>query len=242
MTTKQRSKRSKRKPTSAQPAGWALGLTWLSIVTHLGALFPLVWFAWDFWQGNYAVIINPFQEATFRTGKAALILLVLSLACTPINTIFGWRRVLTVRKTLGLYAFFYVSLHFLIFIVDNGLFGNHIEIPPILEATFEKQFALVGFLAFLILLPLAITSTKGWMKRLGRNWKRLHRFVYLAGLLAIIHYVWLVKSDYREPFIYGAILGLLLITRIPKLRKSITQYRARFSKKLRAQNSQTASI
>lgn len=200
--------------------------TWLQLLTHVGGLFPLVWFLWDFWQGNFAIIVNPFQAATLRTGKAALILLILSLACTPLNTLFGWRQVLALRKTLGLYAFFYVSLHFSIFIVDNGLFGNRIEFGPILEATFEKRFALVGFLAFLILLPLAVTSTKGWMKRLGRNWKRLHRFVYLAGGLAIVHYVWLVKSDYRQPIIYGLILGLFLLIRLPRLRKTISQRRA----------------
>lgn len=201
--------------------------TWLTILTHVGALSPFILLAWDFWGGNSALLINPFQEVTLRTGKAALILLILSLACTPINTIFGFRRVLTLRKTLGLYAFFYVSLHFLIFIVDNGLFGNQIELGPILEATFEKRFALVGFLAFLILLSLAITSTKGWMKRLGRNWKRLHRFVYLAGILVIVHYVWLVKSDYRQPLVYGAVLGLFLLVRLPSLRKSIRQFKTR---------------
>ena len=200
---------------------------WLLLLVHLGALFPIAWFAWDFYQGNAGVIVNPFQAATLRTGKPALILLLLSLACTPANTLFGFRQALTVRKTLGLYAFFYVSLHFLIFIVDNGLFGNRIEIPPILEATFEKRFALIGFTAFLILLPLAITSTKGWMKRLGRNWKRLHQIVYAAGILAIFHYIWLVKSDYREPLVYGLILTLLLVVRLPLLRKWISQTRNR---------------
>ena len=203
------------------------GLNWLAILVHLGALFPLVRFGWEFWQGSFAVIVNPFQEATLRTGEAALILLVLSLACTPLNTFFGWRRALTVRKMLGLYAFFYVSIHFLIFIVDNGYLGNSIKLQLILDATFEKRFALVGFLAFLILLPLAITSTKGWMKRLGRNWKRLHRLTYVAGILAVIHFIWLVKSDIREPLIYAAILGVFLIVRLPQVRKFITAQRTR---------------
>jgi sulfoxide reductase heme-binding subunit YedZ len=208
-----------------------LKLNWLQIITHLAALSPLAFIVWDFTQGsNAALLINPFQELTLRTGKAALILLVLSLACTPVNTLLGFRLALTVRKMLGLYAFFYVAIHFLIFIVDNGLFGNHIEIQPILEATFEKRFAFVGFAAFLILLPLAITSTKGWMKRLGRNWKRLHRFVYLAGILAVIHYVWLVKSDFREPLVYGAIVGIFLLVRVPAVRKSTSQYRLRLQK------------
>jgi sulfoxide reductase heme-binding subunit YedZ len=176
-------------------------------LAHLGALFPLAWLVWDYWQGNAALWVNPFQEVTLRTGKAALVLLILSLACTPANIVFGWRQALSLRNVLGLYAFFYVCLHFLIFVVDNGLFGNRIELGPILAATFEKRFAYVGFTAFLSLLPLALTSTKGWMRRLGRNWKRLHRLVYLAGLLAIVHYSWLVKSDYRQPLLYGFILA-----------------------------------
>lgn len=204
---------------------------WLLIITNIGALFPIAWFAWDFWQGDFSVIVNPFQAATIRTGKPALILLVLSLACTPINSVFGWRQILTIRKTLGLYAFFYVTLHFLIFLVDNGYLNGALQLAPILEATFEKRFALVGFLSFLILLPLAITSTKGWMKRLKRNWKRLHRLVYLAGFLAIVHYIWLVKSDYREPLVYGAILGILLILRLPNLRKPISTFRNRYFKR-----------
>jgi len=203
---------------------------WLSLLAHLGALFPLAWLAWDYWQGNAALWVNPFQEVTLRTGKAALVLLILSLACTPANIVFGWRQALSLRKVLGLYAFFYVCLHFLIFVVDNGLFGNRIELGPILAATFEKRFAYAGFTAFLILLPLALTSTKGWMRRLGRNWKRLHRLVYLAGVLAIVHYSWLVKSDYRQPLLYGFILGLLLLVRLPRIRRPVSQYHLRFKK------------
>jgi sulfoxide reductase heme-binding subunit YedZ len=206
-------------------------LNWLQIITHIGALSPLALIVWDYTQGtNAALLINPFQELTLRTGKAALITLVLSLACTPANTIFGFRKALTVRKMLGLYAFFYVAIHFLIFIVDNGLFGNSLELQPILEATFVKRVAFVGFAAFLILRPLAITSTKGWMKRLGRNWKRLHRLVYVAGILAVIHYVWLVKSDIREPLVYGAIVAILLLFRLSNLRKWASQSRQRLQK------------
>jgi sulfoxide reductase heme-binding subunit YedZ len=165
--------------------------------------------------------VNPIQDITFRTGKYALVLLVLSLACTPLNTVLGFKSVLRVRRTLGLYAFMYVGLHFLTFI---GLdFGFDLEL--IREAIFEKRYALVGFSAFLILLPLAITSTKGWMKRLGKNWKRLHRGVYLAGLLAVVHFVWLVKSDIREPLLYGAVVVILLILRISGVRRVVSHWR-----------------
>lgn len=202
---------------------------WLRILTHVGALTPLAWLLWDYWFDQLTV--NPIQDITFRTGKPALILLVLSLACTPVNTVFGFKQVLPLRKPLGLYAFMYVSLHFLIFVgLDYGFDWRLLR-----EAIFEKRYALVGFAAFLILLPLAITSTQGWMRRLGKNWKRLHRWVYLAGILVIVHYVWLVKSDIREPLLYGAAVVLLLTLRLPAVRKAVVNFRSRFRKERRAQ-------
>ena len=201
---------------------------WLKIVTHVGSLIPLALLLWAFWTDQLTV--NPIQDITFRTGKAALVLLVLSLAVTPVNIIFGFRQVIPLRKLLGLYAYLYVGLHFLIFVgLDYGL-----DLQLLYEAVFEKRYALVGFAAFLILTPLAITSTKGWMKRLGRNWKRLHKVVYGAALLGVIHYVWLVKSDIREPLIYGAVLVLLLAVRVPPIRRAITQTRYKFTRKRKA--------
>lgn len=198
---------------------------WLIIITHIGALLPFVILVWDFFHNQLTV--NPIQEATFRTGKTALVLLTLSLAVTPVNIIFGLRQLIPVRKLLGLYAFFYVSLHFLIFVwLDYGL-----DLALLKEAIFEKRYALVGFAAFLILLPLAITSTKGWMKRLGKRWKRLHQLVYLAALLAVIHFVWLVKSDIREPLAYGAVIGMLLLIRVPGIRRPITTFRHKLKRR-----------
>jgi sulfoxide reductase heme-binding subunit YedZ len=193
---------------------------WLRFLVHAGALLPLAVLLWDYWQGGLSV--NPIQDVTLRTGKYALILLVLSLACTPINLVFGYKPVLRVRRALGLYAFMYVALHLLIFVgLDYGF-----DPALIREAILEKRYALVGFTAFLILLPLAITSTKGWMRRLGRLWKRLHRWVYLAALLAVLHFVWLVKSDIREPLMYGAVVVILLVLRIPRVRRSVSHFRS----------------
>jgi len=193
---------------------------WLRIATHVGALTPLALLAWDYWDGRLSV--NPIQDITLRTGKAALVLLVLSLACTPINSVFGYKPVLRVRRTLGLYAFMYVALHLLIFVgLDYGF-----DWVLIREAIFEKRYALVGFAAFLILLPLAVTSTKGWMRRLGKLWKRLHRAVYLAALLAMVHFVWLVKSDIREPLLFGAVVVVLLLLRISPIRRSVSHFRS----------------
>jgi sulfoxide reductase heme-binding subunit YedZ len=189
------------------------------LVAHLAGLAPLAWLAFDWWRDNLTV--NPIQNLTLRTGKYALVFLILSLACTPANTLFGFRPALKVRRPLGLYAFLYASLHFLIFVwVDYGL-----DLHLIREAIFEKPYALVGFSAFLILVSLAITSTRGWMRRLGKNWTRLHRLVYLAGLLVIVHYLWLVKADLRPPILYGSVILVLLTFRLQPVRRFIGKVR-----------------
>jgi sulfoxide reductase heme-binding subunit YedZ len=202
-------------------ARWtARGSIVLQILTHVAALLPLALLAWDYWQGR--LIIDPVGVITTRTGKTALILLILSLACTPINIIFGFKEVMRVRRALGLYAFLYASLHFLTFIgLDYGF-----DFDLLGQGILDQRYVLVGFAAGLLLLLLAITSTQGWQKRLGKNWKRLHRLVYLAGILAVVHYVWLAK-DNREPLRYGAVVALLLIVRIPGLRKAISDIRYR---------------
>jgi len=203
--------------------------TKFQLLVHLGSLTPLVYLLWDYFTNRLSV--NPIQDITFRTGKDALVLLVLSLACTPAQML-GFREVVKVRRALGVYAFLYVSLHFLVFIwLDYGL-----DLGLIYEAIFEKRYALVGFMAFLILLPLALTSTKGWQKRLGKNWKRLHRCVYVAGGLAVVHYIWLVKSDIRQPLAYGAVVALLLLVRIPAVRQNIAHWRGRLAQRLQQRN------
>lgn len=207
--------------------GWRGAVAWvrspgaLRLLTHVGALLPLAWLLWDAYAGNLSV--NPIQDITFRTGKPAFVLLVLSLACTPIYIVSGWRGPIGVRRLLGLYSFFYASLHFLIFVgLDYGFDWTLIQ-----EAIFEKRYALVGFAAWLVLLPLAITSTQGWMRRLGRRWKQLHRAAYGAGVLAVVHYLWLVKGDYRQPAAWGVLLALLLLVRVPPVRRAIVRLRTR---------------
>jgi methionine sulfoxide reductase heme-binding subunit len=201
---------------------------WLRIIVHIACWVPLALLIWDGLHNNLTA--NPIQEITFRTGKTALILLVLSLLCTPANIVFGIKQALPLRRPLGLYAFFYVCLHLLLFaVVDYGLDWQLIQ-----EAIVEKRFVLVGFTAFLLLVPLAITSTKGWQRRMGKRWKRLHRLVYLAAPLAVIHFVWLVKSDIREPLMYGAAVAGLLLLRLPFVRRAITSLRYRLVRGRRA--------
>ncbi len=195
--------------------------TKFQIAVHLGSLVPLALLIWDALHDNLTV--NPIQAATFRTGKTALVLLALSLACTPLNSVFGFRQALKVRRPLGLYAFMYATLHFFIFVgVDYGL-----NLSLIYDAIFEKPYALVGFAAFLLLIPLAITSTKGWMKRLGRLWAQIHKLVYVIAGLVILHFVWLVKSDIREPLLFGLGIAALLSLRLPRVRKYVSSLRQR---------------
>jgi sulfoxide reductase heme-binding subunit YedZ len=191
---------------------------WLRILVHVGSLLPLGLILWDYWQG--AFIVDPIREITTRTGRTALALLVLSLTCTPINILFGFRRVMRVRRALGLYAFLYVSVHFFVFAgwdygLDLGLLG---------PAIFSQRFVLPGLAAGLLLIPLAITST-GWsQKRMGGRWKWLHRLAYLAAILAVLHFFWLVK-DPRRPLLYGAVLALLLLIRLPIVRRAFIELR-----------------
>ncbi len=198
---------------------------WLQILTNILALLPLALLLWDFFANQLG--FDPIREVLLRTGLYALVLLILSLACTPLNLLFGLRQVLPLRRTLGLYAFFYATLHFLTFVVlDYGL-----QPGQIVAAIAEKNYALVGFAAFLILLALAVTSTRGWMKRLGKNWKRLHSLVYVAAILAIVHFLWLVKSDLGEPLIYGTVLAGLLVLRVPSVRRRVAALRNRLKRR-----------
>lgn len=195
--------------------------SWLRVLIHIAALLPIVILAWNFAQGQLTV--NPIREIQLQTGKYTLVFLVLSLSCTPIGTVLGLKQILQLRRTLGLYAFMYASLHFLNFV---GL-DYRFDFALIREDILEKRFALAGFAAFLSLLPVAVTSTKWWKRRLGKNWERLHWFVYLAALLAVTHFMWQVKADFREPLIYLTIVVLLLLLRLPSIRRVASALRYR---------------
>lgn len=193
--------------------------TWLRIIVHIASILPLAVLIWDFTSGRLSV--NPIEDITSRTGTYALVWLILSLACTPINTLSGFKPVMKLRRPLGLYAFMYVCLHLLTFTgLDYGF-----NLNAIIQTIIEKRYILAGFSAFLLLLPLAITSTKWWQRRLGRFWRQLHRLVYVAALLGVLHYVWLVKSDIREPLLYGTAVVALLILRTPYIKNVIKKIR-----------------
>ncbi|MCS6828641.1 MAG: sulfoxide reductase heme-binding subunit YedZ [Caldilinea sp.] len=189
---------------------------WWSVT--LAGLTPLLWLLWRAASGGLGV--DPVNTINNVTGRAALITLFLSLSCTPLSAIFGFRRALTVRKSLGLMAFLYASLHLLNFVgLDYGLNLKLI----VQDALLNKPYILAGGLAFLLLLPLAITSTRGWMKRLGKRWKQLHRLVYVVGVLAVLHFFWQAKVAERwEPMAYAVLLALLLLVRIPQIRRKLS--------------------
>ena len=149
----------------------------LQIAAHIGAWIPLVLLLWDF--GRNSLGPDVIRESTLRTGKAALVLLILSLACTPVKIIFNYKPALKLRRSLGLYSFMYASFHFAIFIGVDYFFNFAL----IKDALFEKRYALVGLATGLILLTLAITSTQGWKRRLKKNWVQLHKLAYAAGIL-----------------------------------------------------------
>lgn len=187
-------------------------VTLARVGTHLGALLPLLLLIWDLQAGQLGA--DPIRATILRTGKAALVLLLLSLTCTPLRIIFGWRWPILLRRALGLYAFFYASLHLLAFVGLDYAFDPAL----IIEGLFQKRFALLGLASFVILIPLALTSTHAAFVRLGPvRWKRLHRWVYLAAILAVLHYAWLVKQAYTQPLLYAAILAVLLLIRLVPL-------------------------
>jgi sulfoxide reductase heme-binding subunit YedZ len=171
-------------------------------------LMPLVWLIWD--GVHNALGANPIEKITHRTGDWGLRFLLLTLAVTPLRRITGYAPLLRIRRMLGLYAFFYVCLHFLTYLVLDQFF----DFNEIAKDILKRPYITVGFSAFVLMIPLAVTSTNQMMKRLGRRWKSLHQLVYVIGVLAILHYLWLVKADLLEPLIYAIILMWLLVARV----------------------------
>jgi methionine sulfoxide reductase heme-binding subunit len=195
---------------------------WLWLAVNLGAVIPLLTLLWDYQTGNLTV--NPIADFTTRTGQAAIVLLLLSLAVTPAQILTGFNPLTKIRKSLGLWAFGYAALHLLVFVgLDYG-FNWHFILQDGLP---QKPYIIVGLVAFLLLIPLAITSTRGWMKRLGKRWKQLHQLAYVAGVLAVLHYIWVGKVFIGQPVYYAILLAGMLIIRIPPVRRMIVQARQR---------------
>jgi methionine sulfoxide reductase heme-binding subunit len=179
------------------------------ILLFLAALVPLGRLGWKALHDGLGA--NPIEVITHSTGDWTLILILTTLSITPLRRITKQYWLIGVRRMIGLFAFFYGVLHFTTYIWLDKFFDLHEMFKDIAK----RPFITVGFSAFVLLIPLALTSTAGWIRRLGgKNWQRLHRLIYLTGILGVIHYIWLVKADLRKPLEYAATLGLLLLYRI----------------------------
>ena len=168
---------------------------------------------------------NPIEFITHSTGTWALAGLMVTLSITPLRRLTGRAGLIRYRRMLGLFAFFYACLHFITYVWLDQFFDP----AAIAKDIVKRPFITVGFAAFVLLIPLAATSTHAMMRRLGRRWQQLHRMVYLVAALGVIHYLWLVKKDLTAPLIYGAVLGLLLVMRLPWVATLLQKARSRLA-------------
>jgi sulfoxide reductase heme-binding subunit YedZ len=179
------------------------------IAIFLAALIPLERLAWKALHGGLGA--NPIEVITHSTGDWTLRLVLVTLAVTPLRRLTGQYWLIGIRRMVGLFAFFYGTLHFTTYIWLDKFFDVHEVVKDIAK----RPFITIGFPAFVLMIPLAATSTAWSIRRLGgKNWQRLHRLIYLTGILGVIHYIWLVKADKRKPLEYGAVLFILLLYRL----------------------------
>jgi methionine sulfoxide reductase heme-binding subunit len=179
-------------------------LFWLKPAVFLACLVPLAQLAYGFYTDDLTA--NPIEYITRFTGSWALIILITSLAVTPLRRITGCNPLVKFRRMLGLFAFFYATLHFATYMVLDLFF----DFSAIAKDILKRPYITVGFTAFVLMIPLAITSTTGMIRRLGKRWQQLHYLVYGIAILGVVHFYWLVKADIRRPVQYGAALTLLL--------------------------------
>jgi sulfoxide reductase heme-binding subunit YedZ len=182
---------------------------WTKVVVFLICLIPFADLLWRFIQGNLG--INPVETLQHGTGDWTIRFIVFTLCITPFRKLFKLPDLIRFRRMLGLFAFFYVSLHFLTYLGPDQSF----DLSGMWKDVAKRPFITVGFAAFVSLIPLAITSTAGWIRRMGgKRWQMLHRLIYFAAVCGVVHYYWLVKSDVRKPLFYGALVGILLLFRL----------------------------
>src|SRR5881296_2183469 len=193
-------------------------IRWFKPVIFLACLGPLAHLGWKAYTS--ALGANPIEVITHSTGDWILIFLLITLAVTPVRKLPGQLWLIRYRRMFGLFAFFYATLHLLTYIWLDKFFDIHEMLTDIAK----RRFITVGFTGFVLLIPLAITSTSGWIRRLGgKRWQALHRLIYAAAICGVIHYLWLVKADIRKPLQYGTVLAVLLGYRsvswaVPKLK------------------------
>ena len=184
-------------------------IRWNKILLFLLCLAPLFALAWRVW--NEDLTANPTEFIQHFMGDWAIRLIVATLAITPLRKLLGAPGLVRFRRMIGLFAFFYACLHVLTYLWLDKLF----DFPAMVKDVSRRPFITAGFAAFACLVPLALTSTAGWIRRLGgKRWQRLHRLVYVTAIAAVAHYYWVVKSDIRQPMLYATLVGLLLCWRV----------------------------
>jgi len=186
---------------------------WTKVLVFAAGLAPIFWLCWRarlLGHGNVNLTANPIEYITRYTGDWTIRFLVFTLAVTPLRKVLGLPDLIRFRRMIGLYAFFYGTLHFITYIWLDKFF----DLAQMLKDVEKRRFITAGFTAFLLMAPLAVTSTTGWIRRMGgKRWQRLHRLIYVSGIAGVVHYYWLVKSDIRLPAMYGALVGVLLLYR-----------------------------
>lgn len=184
-------------------------IRWTKVVVFLLCLGPFLWLGWRFW--NQDLTANPTEFIQHFLGDWAIRLIVVTLAVTPLRKLLHLPALIRFRRMIGLFAFFYACLHFLTYLWLDKLF----DFGEILKDIPKRPFITAGFAALVLMIPLALTSTAGWIRRLGgRRWQMLHRLIYGTAVAAVVHYYWLVKSDIRLPLLYGTLVAVLLAYRV----------------------------
>lgn len=178
---------------------------WIKIALFVSGLVPLFWLAWRAFEGRLSA--NPIEFITHFTGDWTIRLIVITLAISPLRKVLGLPDLIRFRRMIGLFAFFYGTLHALTYFWLDKFFN----VDEILKDVVKRPFITAGFTAFVLMIPLAFTSTKGWIRRLGgKRWQGLHRLIYASAIAGVVHYYWLVKSDVRSPVFYGTLVTVLL--------------------------------
>lgn len=206
-------------PILMKPTRWF----YIKAALHLAALWPAARLLIGFLKlrggaeladdSVFSLTANPIEKITLVTGTAALALLLCTLAVSPLRSMTGWNGLIRLRRPLGLYAFFYACLHLLTYL----LLDRALDFSGIGGDILKRRFITAGFIAWLLMLPLAFTSTTGWIRRLGRRWSQLHWLIYPAAIAAVIHFLWKVKVINTRPAVYAAALGALLLWRLVSL-------------------------
>ena len=180
----------------------------LKSAVFIFSLFPVFYLVYGVFTDNLGA--NPIEKILHETGFWSLTFLMITLSVTPIRRLTKWNKIINLRRMFGLFAFTYICLHFAVYLGLDRLLDWH----EIVTDISKRPYITLGFSALLMLIPLAVTSTKGWMRKLGKRWQKLHRLIYVAAIFGVIHFLWLVKKDITDPLVFAIILAILFAIRL----------------------------